>query len=350
MPARAVLSTSESSLPRTALDRQPTATAVRRFYGWGISTLVLVYLLILAGSVVRSTGSGMGCPDWPRCFGQWIPPTDVSQLPADYATRFAIPGHVPEFNALKTWVEYVNRLLGVLVGFAVLGTAVTALPYWRADRVRVVAAFAAFVLVGFNGWLGSRVVATVLSPTLITVHMMAALAVVAALIVALARRDQSSEVLHERSPMLLTMAAFALAIVLVQVVLGTEVRGEVDAAAARLGEAARATWLNTLGGELLVHRALPAALLLVYVALGMRLHQEKVWFELGQTFYACLSLAMGNAALGFLLVALGMPAWAQPLHLLGGTLLVGAHVLLLLQCLSLSTFSQANIVNHARHA
>jgi hypothetical protein len=87
----------------------------------------------------------------------------------------------------------------------------------------------------------------------------------------------------------------------------------------------------------------------------MRLHQEKVWFELGQTFYACLSLALGNAALGFLLVSLGMPAWAQPLHLLGGTLLVGAHVLLLLQCLSLNTSSQANIVNvnsgtHARHA
>jgi cytochrome c oxidase assembly protein subunit 15 len=262
---------------------------------------------------------------------------------------------VPEFNALKTWVEYVNRLLGVLVGFAVLGTAVTALPYWRVERTRVIAAFAAFVLVGFNGWLGSRVVATVLSPTLITVHMMAALAVVAALIVALAWRDQSSAVLHERSPMLLTMAAFALALVLVQVVLGTEVRSEVDAAAARLGEAARATWLNTLGGELLVHRALPAALLLVYVALGMRLHQEKVSFELGQTFFACLSLAMGNAALGFLLVAMGMPAWAQPLHLLGGTLLVGAHVLLLLQCLSLSGSSQANIVNvnsgtHARHA
>ncbi|NJO01925.1 MAG: hypothetical protein HC880_09745 [Bacteroidia bacterium] len=151
----------------------------------GISTLLFIYLLILAGGIVRSTGSGMGCPDWPKCFGQWIPPTEASELPTDYKDVYAnqrrqknlrLADYLDkigfynlshqlrydrsmyeeaDFNVYKTWTEYINRLLGVLVGFLILLMAAFSLRFIRTDPVTTGASFSGAGVGGPSGvdWL-----------------------------------------------------------------------------------------------------------------------------------------------------------------------------------------------------
>src|SRR5271169_5070448 len=130
-----------------------TSASKIRFQKTNLITIVLLFILILAGGIVRSTGSGMGCPDWPKCFGQYIPPTEASELPIDYKQKYVagrleknqrfaktldVFGYadlarriredksilVPEeFNAAKTWTEYINRLIGAISGIFLLLTA-----------------------------------------------------------------------------------------------------------------------------------------------------------------------------------------------------------------------------------
>src|SRR5690349_3611262 len=111
-----------------------TSTAQRLLPRFALLTVVLLYLVVLAGAVVRSTGSGMGCPDWPRCYGRLIPPTDVSQIDFSkldiekYRDAWQRSGHKRievteetlrrDFSARATWIEFINRCVTVIAGLA----------------------------------------------------------------------------------------------------------------------------------------------------------------------------------------------------------------------------------------
>lgn len=350
---------------------------VRRFRFVGILTVVAVYLLILVGGVVRSTGSGMGCPDWPKCFGQWIPPTEISQLPADYkeiytaqrvaknqklaitlqrlgfaqvaGSIFAHPTQYIEtdFNATKTWIEYLNRLLGALIGVFVFLTVAFALPYWRRDRVVFWLALASFLLTGVQGYLGSLVVSTNLLPVMVTVHMALALVIVALLLYAVDRarwskfesisitdlkdgRGQDAIVSTKKMSVSLQIGlCAALLLTFWQIVLGTQVREQIDIVSAAAGYLNRATWVTQLGSTFTVHRTVSALVLLVNIYLSYELWQLGR-LRLQRLVAATLGLIGLEIIAGFVLAWFALPAIVQPIHLTLATVLFGAQFLTLL--------------------
>lgn len=292
-------------------------SAFRKF---GIITIVAVYLLILVGGIVRSTGSGMGCPDWPKCFGQWVPPTEVSELPADYKQRFQVQGkEIADFDAFKTWTEYLNRLLGVLIGLFIFVTLVLSVAYLKKDPPVFYTSLITFLMVGFQGWLGSVVVASDLKPVTITLHMLVALLITAVLIFAVTRarqavRNRTKLLHHQRINYLLI---FSIVLSLVQIVLGTQVREMIDHVAKALGESARHEWIDQLGGVFLVHRSFSLLVLGVHGMLVWELLRQpaganslKLWG------YALLITLLLETASGVIMAYFSIPAFMQPIHLL----------------------------------
>ena len=119
---------------------------------------------------MRASGAGLGCPDWPRCFGSWIPPASAANLPPQFDPSL--------FNPTLMWTEYVNRLLGVTVGFLIFATAISAWRHHRRQPRILWTTIAAFLLVGFEGWLGGRVVAHELAAWIVTAHLIVAIIIV----------------------------------------------------------------------------------------------------------------------------------------------------------------------------
>lgn len=273
----------------------------------------------------------MGCPDWPKCFGQYVPPTNINQLPVDYKTKFAVQGkQIADFDVYKTWIEYLNRLVGVVIGLFILLTVVFAFPYLKSNPKIFWLSFVAFILVGFQGWIGSKVVASDLATWMITIHMLIALLIVALLIFTVTNSQEFSIVQFKLDSSLKLFIIISLIISLIQIVSGTQVREKVDHVANLLGEQYRTQWPKFFMEELIfkIHRSWSILSLLISTFL---LFKYRSLFERSSLIYKCglgiILLLCSQALSGSILVNLGFPKQVTSIHLTVGSIIAGLQIL-----------------------
>lgn len=306
---------------------------LRRFRRLGMTTVAAVYCLILIAGAVRATGSGMGCPDWPTCFGQWIPPVSESQLPINYQEIYADRGYADTaFNATKTWIEYTNRLVGVIIGILIFLTMVASRHFRKADQLVVKLSVFAFLAVVFQGWLGSRVVASNLHPGMITLHMLLAQIIVAALIWAVLRSQHRiipSDGIEKLPGIFKTVLLLAMCMTMLQMVMGTQVREAVDIIAR--SEATRSLWIEQLPLILKIHRSFSWLILLANIWLVWQVlkHMPR-WHLMWRVAIAQGSLIVATISIGAAMYHFNIPAFLQPLHLWLASLIFGVQITLFL--------------------
>ena len=298
------------------------------FQRLAIGTTAITYFLILVGGLVRASGAGLGCPDWPKCFGSWIPPASAAELPAQFDPS--------QFNQMLMWTEYLNRLLGVSVGLLILGTVVSAWRHHRNDPRILWSTIAALLLTGFQGWLGGRVVAHELAAWIVTAHLVVALVIVSLLLYATVTAFEDQPEGFDKTfgggrPSGLSILATAVLILftLIQVAIGAQVRGHVDSALD--ASVPRSQALGTVGFLDGLHRN-TALIVLVFTVLVAWVVWNGDTDRSGPKRWAAavVALAVAQVALGVVMAYVSLAPAAQVAHLTTASLLLGAEMVLLL--------------------
>lgn len=326
---------------------------------WLKLSLLLVFLVIIAGAMVRMTGSGMGCPDWPKCFGYYIPPTDAAELEwqpnksfqkgqviiKDNSLQVAAATFTTSstfdatkwstytkhdyaiFNVWHTWIEYINRLFGAFSGLAILIMAILSFKKWRQNKRITLLSWLSVILIVFQAWLGATVVYSVLSPVKITIHMVMALVIVALLLYLLfiskEKRTNYNVSQSYRGILLITLVCS-----LIQIVLGTQVRQYVDEQVSLLGYENKSQWLSDSTVTFYIHRSFS----ILVVMLNISVWYFNRVYRYGLKFLnLMMALVMAEIITGISMYYFDFPLLTQPLHLVFASLLFAIQFYVVLQ-------------------
>lgn len=323
-----------------------------------IISIVIVYLVILAGGIVRMTGSGMGCPDWPKCFGFLIPPTERSQLEwksnSEYnknqiviidetlfyandkfksKNKFEMSNwseytkhDYSKFNVYHTWIEYINRLIGAIAGLSVLILFVNSLKFLKTKKIITGLSFLALIAIIFQAWLGKMVVDSNLLANTITVHMLMAIVLLFILFSILAISNPSKKrVRVSRNISILVLISIVL--LLIQIITGTEVRKFIDIKMELLNYTERERWIENISSSFSFHRSFSWAIIIVNSLIYFYARKSGLKLKI---INIVNSLIFFQISSGIIMYYFHFPFSSQPIHLLISTMIISIQFYFLL--------------------
>ncbi len=272
-----------------------------------IATISATLLLIFIGGLVRASGAGLGCPDWPLCFGLLVPPTSAADLPT---------GFDPEaFNAMHTWTEFVNRLFGALVGLLSLLTAIFSISYFKKDKTVTFVSWLVLALVLFQAWLGGQVVLSALEQSMITLHMFLAMIIFGTLVFLgwqTLKHKYTFSISKEQQKKMLWITVPLVIVTAVQILLGSQVREALDAVDKTLD---RSIWLDQVGLIDEIHRTFSWTILFLSGGLVWFVRKNNIFGHIRKLSHIALGLVLLQIIIGVVLAYGGLPRSFQVLHL-----------------------------------
>ena len=266
------------------------------------------------------------------CYQVITQPTPSPVIEPKPKSRKLIPLLPTPFNAIHTWTEYVNRLIGAFLGLSLVICLGLSLPYLGTRTLIPLRMLAIVILTVIQGWFGSIVVSTHLLPGTITVHMALALLILAGLVVLYVETSPGKRVnatFRLGNTMRYALAAL-LVLSLVQVFLGTQVRQQIDILADTLGRDQRRIWIDGLNWVFKVHRSFSILLLVLtgWIFYQVNRYMSHYWVVYRMTWFLTVFVGIETLS-GVTMAYFGMPVWAQPLHMLMSSMIIGAEVYLL---------------------
>lgn len=339
---------------------------MKSLYKIGIIVLINIYIVIIAGSIVRMTGSGMGCPDWPKCFGYFIPPTSEDKLEWNEGREFEkgqiiikevvinegesnerLKMHLlvsnksftsaetynadnwdvyekhdyAKFNVYHTWTEYMNRLSGALLGVFAFIMLVLSFKFWKKDKGLAILSMLQVFFIGFEAWLGKLTVDSHLSPVVITYHMLGVIVLIfiqVYFLIRLKRLIENKEPLKLNLSNIRLLVLLAIGLLVSQVIMGTQVRQQVDLFLD--AGIARDIIADSFTTIFYVHRSFSIVLILI---IGFIILKNWKSFDVKRLLGFLGGTLVLEILVGIFLSYFGMQAIGQPFHLFLSILMFG---------------------------